>query len=124
MLNKSQISWLLVALVLTAYSHCVFAHATESVVRHQQLQADEHPIDNARATCENESSCLCKGATLAGTAEATAIDLSVVAAVCIDANASVLASLRDQPGRSIANGCDQFLDSGKMLRARLQSFLL
>ncbi|MCA9123505.1 MAG: hypothetical protein H6822_32915 [Planctomycetaceae bacterium] len=63
--TKSQMPWLLAALVLIAYTHCVVSHGVEAAELQHQLRTVEQPLDSSRATCENESSCICKGATLA-----------------------------------------------------------
>ncbi len=124
MINKSQISWLLIALVCAASSHCVISHATESVALHQQLRFDDQPLDNTRATCENESSCICKGATLAAVTIVPTVDWNPVDTVQVDANATVQHILADSLKRDFAEERCSIPNTGKVLRAHLQSFLL
>ena len=125
MLTKSQIPWLLAALVLTAHTRCVFSHAIEAADRHQRLQSDEQPLDSSRrATCENESSCICKGATLAAGVKVSAPELSLEHAVCVSPAASLLGCMANSSDRRFLPDDGEFPSSGESLRAQLQRFLL
>lgn len=54
---------LLCCVVVAAHTHCVVAHAAEGLRSHSNEQA---PVDPPiESSCENESSCICKGALLA-----------------------------------------------------------
>lgn len=118
--TKSQIPWLLAALVLVAYSHCVFVHGMEAGQR-QELRTVETPLDNRGATCENESACICKGVTLAISVEAPAPELCLIHAVCSDSTAARLGYSADW---QVLPEHDKTPRSGRMLRAQLQRFLL
>ncbi|MBI2478172.1 MAG: hypothetical protein HYV60_05860 [Planctomycetia bacterium] len=121
---KSQIPWLLVTLVLTAYTHCVFSHGLEAGDRHQQLRTDVPPLDNPRATCENESACICKGVTLTIGVAAPSPELNLFDLVCIESSAEWLTCVADSSDRRSWPDCGKTPSSGRNLRARLQRFLL
>jgi hypothetical protein len=120
---KSQIRWLLAALILAAYAHCLFSHAAEAADRHRQLQLDAQPLDNSRATCENESSCICKGATLATDVKLPVPERSLVDAACVQP-AAYHGCLSGVSDRQISPAEESSPISGKMLRARLPRYLL
>ena len=124
MSSKPQIPWLLAALVLAAYSHCVYAHANEAADRHQQLRADEQPLDNTRATCENESSCICKGATLAVDVTVPAPETGLVDNVDIESFGAIPIHAAASSDRQTLPDHSDSLLFGRVLRAQLQRFLL
>ncbi|MCA9144846.1 MAG: hypothetical protein H6821_02930 [Planctomycetaceae bacterium] len=122
--TKSKLPCFLAALVLTAYTHCVFSHGMEAGDRHHQLRSDDQPLDDSRALCENESSCICKGATLAVGTEAPAPELSFVDTICVVSASLSLRPATDSLERQIAPDQAEALISGGTLRAQLQRFLL
>jgi len=122
--TKSQIPWFLATLVFVAYSHCVFAHAREAADRHHQLQAADQPLDNTRATCENESACICKGVTLAVGIEAASPELGLVHLARVDSAAERLHCVADSSDRRPLPDDGMTPTSGRNLRAQLQRFLL
>jgi hypothetical protein len=58
------LAYFLAVLVLVAHTHCVLAHGHELVRRVQAQRHSRLPVES-RPCCENESSCICKGVTLA-----------------------------------------------------------
>ncbi len=65
-MTRASIRILLALLILGAYTHCVESHAREAVRIHL---AKTLPVSPDGGSCENESSCICKGATLASPVE-------------------------------------------------------
>jgi IS5 family transposase len=121
--TKLQIPWLLAALVLAAYTHCVYSHALEAADQHRQLRSAEQPLDNTRATCENESACICKGATLAVVAEAPT-PASGLGHLVVESAAAWRALAVDSADWRIRQDHDRPPNSGTLRRAQLQCFLL
>ncbi|MEO8494954.1 MAG: hypothetical protein ABI614_07780 [Planctomycetota bacterium] len=122
--TKSQIPWLLAAIVLMASSHCVFSHAIEAADWYHELRMEDQPLDNERTTCENESACICKGATFAVVVEAPAPELELMHLVCVEPAAKWLGAAVDSADRRNLPDHGKPPCSGKNLRAQLQRFLL
>lgn len=120
--SKSQMPWLLAVLVLTAYTHCVFSHAVEAVEQHHQLRGVDQPLDNSRTTCENESSCICKGATLAIDIQMPDPVSGLVHLVCLDCTANLFSAEPVDLQPSLGHG--EFAYTRANLRAQLQRYSL
>lgn len=59
--TKASIHLLLCLLIVGAHVHCVLAHGAALIGEVEASRCAEPPIGE-RNTCENESSCICKGA--------------------------------------------------------------
>jgi hypothetical protein len=121
---KSQIPWLLAALVLIAYSHCVLSHGLEAGDAYQQLRTVDQPLDNSRATCENESACICKGVTLAMSVEAPSPELNLLDRARFESAAEGIGKVADSSERPLLQDYGETPSFGRNLRAQLQCFLL
>jgi len=62
--NQSQLVLICSLLVVAAHTHCVLAHGAELLHEVAVVASDSAPLGPAQS-CENESSCICKGVTLA-----------------------------------------------------------
>lgn len=57
-------------LVVVVHTHCVLGHGAELLQKLQSSKCAESPVEH-NPPCDNESGCICKGATLADKVDAT-----------------------------------------------------
>ena len=62
---RGLVAWFFVLLIPSAHFHCVMDHGKQLRTDFQHHVQATLPFDGQAQGCENESACLCKGATLA-----------------------------------------------------------
>jgi hypothetical protein len=68
---------LFAAVILAAHMHCIVLHAWDARAA-VLAQLEEVPPPPSSPTCENESGCICKGATLAVMVDSPVVDLPTI----------------------------------------------
>ena len=114
-------------LVLVANWHCqVGAAEVVQVMASRHVSADGSPalpINLPPGTCENESGCMCRGATLAVSVDAASLMPQLSDLLAIPANEAAVESAFSPQSAPDADLFRSPPISGRMLRAHSVSFL-
>lgn len=113
----------LCTLIVAAHTHCVLGHGAELVQQVQSARSVDLPIAE-HPTCENESSCICKGATLTDTVQASLLDNSLTNFLPLDYPVPQFELIAVSVRAFQAWGRTRQTLSSTTARALLQSFLL
>lgn len=121
MQDRPTLAIFLCLLVVAAHTHCVLAHGAELLEAVHTSEIAKSPIGSSQG-CENESACICKGATLGEQLDATLIqsELTLWLTYVDNETSSCVIDVSDQL-------CSRCLEPappprGAAARAALQSF--
>jgi hypothetical protein len=64
---------LMCLVIIGAYTHCVMAHGSQLLQRAHQVAAEQSPGPEG-PSCEDESGCICRGATLVANVQPVPVD--------------------------------------------------
>jgi hypothetical protein len=125
MVSNRALAFTFAVMILAAHCHCVMEHAWALDAAGPPRGAASLPVAPAPADCENESGCICKGATLA-----VVVDLPPVE-VCFDLFDGFISPYYgevaiDQAAGLLPRPPDEHAPvlSAQTLRALLQSYLI